>query len=225
MNAARHPHQVLSASRARFGTASIIAAAALALSPLGIAVSTPVTVQAREMQDLAPCDFITSGGFVVNTVNNVSKKANFGVHGGCKNGDFWGHLNFVDHATGFHVQSVAITGYVVAPGGNQNARDVCGTAQTNREGDPETINFVARLIDNGEPGGADQFGLKLDTPDLYAMPPAGSETPVLQLGTTRPGGNVQLHRVNNSTAEWPATPTIFGSCAITYDGGGDTAAS
>jgi hypothetical protein len=223
MIAARNSRRVSSAWRQRIGAAGIVAAATLALAPATVPLTAPVTVHAMELQELAPCDFITSGGFVVNTINSVSKKANFGVHGGCKNGDFWGHLNFVDHATGFHVQSIAITGYVVAPGGNQNARDVCGIAQTNREGDPETINFVARLIDNGEPGGSDQFGLKLDTSDLYSMPPAGSASPVLNLGTTRPGGNVQLHRVNNSTAEWP--PTIFGTCAITFDGGGDTAAS
>jgi hypothetical protein len=219
MTAAGFPQQSTRQMRARLSAALV--AVAVALAPQVPDLAPQVTVHARAMQELAPCDFVTSGGFVVNPA--TGRKANFGVHGGCKNGDFWGHLNFVDHATGYHVQSTEITGYVVAPGGNQNARDVCGIAQTNNVNDPETVYFVARLIDNGEPGGGDQFGLKLSTPDLYAMPPAGSPSPVLNLGTARPGGNVQLHRVNASTAEWPAT--VFGTCGITFDGGGDTAVS
>ena len=205
MMAVRNAQQNPFAWRARLSTAGIVAAAALSLSPLLATMAAPVTVEARVDQDAVPCDFATSGGFVVNPT--TGKKANFGVHGGCKNGDFWGHLNFVDHANGYHVQSVAITGYVVAAGGNQNARDVCGTAQTNNPYDPETVFFVARLIDNGEPGGLDQFGLKLS--NSYAVP-------VLNLGTARPGGNVQLHRANASTEQWPTT--TFGTCGISFDG-------
>jgi len=192
--------------RARVGFYGLAAAAALALAPLVGALTAPVTVEARMMDDVVvPCDFITSGGFVVGP---TGKKANFGVHGGCKNGDFWGHLNFVDHANGYHVQSVAITGYVVAPNGIQNARDVCGLAQTNNPNDPETVAFVVRLIDNGEPGGADQFGMKLSTSPQYSVP-------ILPLGTARPGGNVQLHRANQSTEQWPTTS--FGTCAFSFD--------
>lgn len=187
------------------GLTGMAAAAALVLTPFAATFMTPATVQARMEQQDVPCDFATSGGFVVGP---TGKKANFGVHGGCKNGDFWGHLNFVDHANGYHVQSVAITGYVVAPNGQQNTRDVCGVAQTNDPNDPETVTFVARLVDNGEPGGADQFGLKLS--NSYAVP-------VLNLGTARPGGNVQIHRANNSTEQWPTT--TFGVCAFDFGGG------
>lgn len=207
MNAARNTQQASSTWRARLGAAGFIAAATLALSPLAVTLTTPVTVQAGMMDDVAvPCDFITSGGFVVSPESG--KKANFGVHGGCKNGDFWGHLNFVDHANGYHVQSVAITGYIVAPNGVQNARDVCGVAQTNNPNDPETVAFVVRLIDNGEPGGADQFGMKLASATPYSVP-------LLNLGTARPGGNVQLHSANASTAAWPTT--TFGTCGISFD--------
>ncbi len=205
MMAVRNIQQAHSGWRARLGTAGIVAAVAIALTPVIATIAAPVTVEARVEQSEVPCDFATSGGFVVNPA--TGKKANFGVHGGCKNGDFWGHLNFVDHANGYHVQSVTITGYVVAPGGNQNARDVCGIAQTNDPADPDTVFFVARLIDNGEPGGADQFGLKLS--NSYSVP-------VLTLGTARPGGNVQLHRGNASTEQWPAT--TFGVCNISFDG-------
>lgn len=202
MVADRKAEQAASTWRGRAGVACIAALAALALAPLAGTMAAPVSVEARTEQDAVPCDFVTSGGFVVNPA--TGRKANFGVHGGCKNGEFWGHLNFLDHANGYHVQSVAITGYVVNAGGDPNARDVCGTAETNLDAEP--VTFVARLVDNGEPGGLDQFGLKLS--NSYSVP-------LLNLGTARPGGNVQLHRANASTAEWPTT--TFGVCSFSYD--------
>jgi len=62
----------------------------------------------------SPCDFITAGGFVFT---NSGAEANFGSHGGCKNGAFWGHVNYVDHggsadALPYHVDSIQITGYL-----------------------------------------------------------------------------------------------------------------
>src|SRR4029077_4103247 len=61
----------------------------------------------------APCDFTTGGGFVLTDAGN---HANFGLVGGCKNGGFFGHVNFVDHDTsgffaGLHVSSTSIDGY------------------------------------------------------------------------------------------------------------------
>src|SRR2546427_11206189 len=97
----------------------------------------------------APCDFITGGGWVIT---DSGAKANFGAHGGCKNGAFWGHVNVVDHggfggATPFHVDSVEITGYLIDPV-IPNARDICGFARTNTG---EThVRFRVRMVDNGE---------------------------------------------------------------------------
>src|SRR5882724_11191581 len=61
----------------------------------------------------APCDFITGGGWILD---NAGAKLNFGAHGGCKNGAFWGHVNYVDHGgfmgtIPYHVDSTEITGY------------------------------------------------------------------------------------------------------------------
>lgn len=189
MNAARNTQQAPSAWRARLGTAGILAAATLALSPLAVTMTSPVTVEARMADQVPdPCDFTTSGGYVIT---DAGKKANFGAHGGCKNGDFWGHLNFVDHSTGYHVNSVEVTAYIAPFGVDQPVRDVCGIASTNNPNDPEYVYFRARLMDNGEPGGVDQFGLKLDN---------GYTVTTRDLGTARPGaGNVQFHRPNNST--------------------------
>jgi hypothetical protein len=73
--------------------------------------------------------------------------ANFGAHGGCKNGAFWGHVNYVDHGfleTPYHVSSTEITGYLeIAP----NVRDICGIAQTNADEDP--VYFRVRVVGDG----------------------------------------------------------------------------
>jgi hypothetical protein len=201
----RRTHQA-SSSRRRPGTASLVAAAALALSPLVILLSRPAGVEARTQEVPEPCDFTTSGGYVIT---DAGKKANFGVHGGCRNGSFWGHLNFVDHSTGYHVNSVEITAYVAPFGADTPVRDVCGIAGTNNPGDPEYVYFRARLMDNGEPGGLDQFGLKLD--NGYAVTPR-------ELGTAKPGaGNVQLHSPNNSTTR-PLVDVAAACNGLTFDG-------
>ena len=184
----------------------LAAAVALVFSPLAMPVAGPATVLAQGVPD--PCDFATSGGFVVNPT--TGKKANFGVHGGCKNGDFWGHLNFVDHANGYHVNSVEVTAYLAPNGPTSPVRDVCGIAQTNNPADPEFIYFRARLIDNGEPGGLDQFALKLGG---TAVP---YDVPLLKLGTARPGGNVQLHSPNPSTVVLPAVDETTACGGLTF---------
>ena len=65
----------------------------------------------------APCDFTTGGGFVITDSGN---HANFGLVGGCKNGGYFGHVNFVDHDTsgffaGLHMSSTSIDGYLSPP--------------------------------------------------------------------------------------------------------------
>jgi hypothetical protein len=134
----------------------------------------------------SPCDFVTSGGFVLT---DTGKEGNFGAHGGCKLDGFWGHINYVDHGTDYHVDSIAITGYLT-PSPGSNIRDVCGMATTNAaEGQP--VLFRVRLIDNGEPGVADQFGIRLSNGYVVT-------TRLLNAGGGG-GGNVQLHDPNPST--------------------------
>src|SRR5438876_315460 len=72
----------------------------------------------------APCDFITGGGFIFG---NSGQFINFGAHGGCKNGQFWGHVNVLDHSYNppAHLRSTNITGYLMDPA-FPNARDICG---------------------------------------------------------------------------------------------------
>lgn len=149
-----------------------------------------------------PCDFVTSGGFVF-TDSAKTKKANFGAHGGCKNGAFWGHVNYVDRATGYNVDSIEITGYLT-PSPDSKIRDICGMATTNAaEGQP--VLFRVRLVDNGEPGIADQFGIRLS--NGYA-----AVTTRLLGGGGPGGGNVQLHDPNPSTVGPIPSPDELTMC-------------
>ena len=136
-----------------------------------------------------PCDFITSGGFVFT---DPGAMANFGAHGGCKNGQFWGHVNYVDHGgfsgvVPYHVDSIEITGYLMDTG-FPTARDICGIARTNAG---ETVRFRVRLEDNGEPGINDRFGIRLSNGYLVTARRLANGGPG--------GGNVQLHGPNPST--------------------------
>jgi hypothetical protein len=135
----------------------------------------------------SPCDFITGGGFIFS---NEGERVNFGIHGGCKNGEFWGHLNFVHHSRligPYHVKSTEITGYLFDPA-FPNARDICGIATTSLG---ETVRFRVRLEDNGEPGRNDRLGIRMSN---------GYHLTTRSLGADGPGGgNIQLHKPNRST--------------------------
>src|SRR2546428_9315715 len=73
--------------------ASLIGQSAL-VALLLVVTSTPASAHWVPV----PCDFITGGGFVFRDIDFA--RANFGAHGGCKNGGFWGHVNYVDHGGG-----------------------------------------------------------------------------------------------------------------------------
>ena len=145
----------------------------------------------------SPCDFTTGGGFVYN---DDGSKVNFGLVAGCKNGGFFGHVNFVDHDTtgtfaGLHVSSDNITAYV-DPFPTSRYRDICGTARTNLFGE---VYFRARTLDVAEPGsgpnGPDRFGIELTG---ISAPFTGAHAVVISTRFLR-GGNMQLHKPNPST--------------------------
>ncbi len=152
----------------------------------------------------APCDFITGGGWVIS---DSGAKVNFGAHGGCKNGAFWGHVNALDHSTNppGHLKSTRITGYLMDPA-YPNARDICGEGEVSSGGSRFTTLFRVRLEDNGEPGSNDRFGVRLMngyhlfTRELGPQAPAGG------------GGNIQLHKPNPSTTGPVPAPTEMEMC-------------
>jgi len=146
-----------------------------------------------------PCDFVTSGGWVIT---DSLKMANFGAHGGCKNGEFWGHVNYVDHGTGYHLDSIQITGYLTPEAGS-HTRDICGLATTNAL-EPQPVMFRVRLTDNGEPGIADTFGIR--TSNGYIV------TSRMLANGLGGGGNVQLHDPNPSTTGPDPSPDEAAMC-------------
>lgn len=117
-------------------------------------------------------DRLTGGGFITGTPSGA--KGNFGVAGGVKNGEYWGHLNYIDHGNGMHVKHVAITGYS-SSGGNE--RQISGTCEINGTGG---FTFTVFAADNGEPGNNDTFNIFLS--NGYAA------------GGYLMGGNIQLHK-------------------------------
>ncbi len=117
-------------------------------------------------------DRLTGGGFITGTPSGA--KGNFGVAGGVKNGEFWGHLNYIDHGNGMHVKHVTITGYTAT---SATERKITGTCTINGEGG---YTFSVFAADNGEPGTNDTFNIFLS--NGYAA------------GGYLIGGNIQLHK-------------------------------
>jgi hypothetical protein len=166
-----------------------LAAAGLVMANAAVRAQDRVVVPGQ-----GSCDFITGGGFVQRALL-TGPKSNFGAHGGCKQGQFWGQVNFVDHAgsfgtTPYHVKSIDITAYFIDPL-VPNARNICGTARTNA--DDLIVDFYVRMVD-GDPG-PDRFGIHLSNGYVHPTSPLG-------------GGNIELHQPNPST-----TGPLTGTCA------------
>ena len=139
----------------------------------------------------APCDTITGSGTIALEGGGA---ATFAATGGCKNGAFWGSLSFTDAATGASFSSTEISGYLWDPS-DPTAREICGLA-VNQLG--EDVFFRARLVDKGEPGRSDAFGIAVDNrvtsgERFYTLP-----------ASTLQEGNVKLHKTNRSNAIDPA---------------------
>lgn len=160
-------------------------------------------------------DFVTGGGwfdiqFAYGTASG--NRANFGWHGGVKNGAWWGGGNYIDHGIGLHVTSTSVTGYerLGTDGTDSNghptgSRQICGWADTDLFG---TVRYLVQVTDNGEPGSRDRFAIALVNPVtgnfIYAA--QGS------LGDPTPGGgNIQLHQGNASNTALSTPPDCIGN--------------
>lgn len=143
-----------------------------------------------------PLDFITGGGWIMRA---TGFKANFGVGGGVKNGDWWGHLNYIDHGDGLHVKDKSITAYLFI---DDRTRDICGRADTNHFGE---VAFHVRVTDNGEPGRDDIFIIRLGQNGTIVY--TTEFDPDHTLGGAGPGGgNIQLHKGNRSNTAPSTSP-------------------
>ena len=116
-------------------------------------------------------DFVTGGGWIIGA---SGAKANFAVAGGIKQGEFWGHLEYIDHGTGMKVKGTGVTAYSVT---STATRHIEGTAEI--DGTPGT--YQVDVADNDDfGGGADSFSMSLS--NRYSA------------GGTLGGGNIQIHK-------------------------------
>ena len=123
------------------------------------------------------CGKLTGGGWILS---DAGEKCSFGVSGGIRRGEFWGHLNYIDHGTGMQVRSTAVTNYQTNPS-VPDARIITYNVTIN--GVPGTA--VVDAWDRGEPGRDDFFAIRLNT----GYSARGT------LGGDRPGGgNLQFHK-------------------------------
>jgi len=175
------------------------------------------------------CDFLTGGGWIPNdtatgTPNTPlaaepgggNGKATFAIAGGCKHCEPWGQLNYIDHATGMHVEGdpgpTCPVSYYKQPGttdgngdpGSQptGCRHMRGTAVVNGQG-----GYIYEVIacDNAVDT-EDTFGLVVSgngatycNPSSACSSLSAGTTGAALLGAGGPGGGtIQLHKGNNS---------------------------
>lgn len=119
-----------------------------------------------------PADDLLTGGGRIDGMPS-GEPAAFGVAGGIVNGEFWGHLNYVDRAADLHVRGTAVTAYTEI---DATTRRIEGTAEINGAGG---FTYLVEASDNGEPGTADTFRIVLSN---------GYEA-----SGTLIGGNIQIH--------------------------------
>ena len=116
----------------------------------------------RTRQSALNCRLATSSAAVGSSSRTLGAEANFGAHGGCKNGAFWGTCQlrrsrqFLE-TTPYRVSSTEITGYLDS---EPNVREICGIAQTNA--DEEPVYFRVKMV-HGESGSPDKFGIIFPT--------------------------------------------------------------
>jgi len=124
------------------------------------------------------CDKLTGGGWIVGTPSG--EKGTLAVGGGIRRGQFWGHLNYIDHGNGMHVHATECTGYAVDPND-----PTCRIIDYNVtiDGSPGTARV--RACDKGEPGRDDVFEIQLSN-GYFAGGDLGGNDPG--------GGNIQLHK-------------------------------
>ena len=183
-------------------------------------------------------DFITGGGwFIIDNpyatpgptnpcepatgcFGTNGARANFGWHGGVKNGAYWGNGNYIEHSSlGVHVHSLQVLDYVcvvncdVTTHKDTGTRDICGEASVTSILGPYNVYYRVRMRDSGEPGagnagGNDAFGITL-------YDESNHQPVYFAQGVPISGGNIQLNKGNPSNTS--PTPSHFcDSLAILY---------
>jgi nitrous oxidase accessory protein NosD len=117
----------------------------------------------------APPSMVTGGGQV--PVNTMGGKGTFGFN--AKQDTQSGHLNYLNHATGAHLDCKVDTVTIISTTKAQFSGTSCSPSSS-------ASSFMARVEDNAEPGkGADKFFISYGT--------------VVDEGGTLISGNIQIH--------------------------------
>jgi hypothetical protein len=124
-------------------------------------------------------DFTTGGGWITAGAAPQARK-HFAVAGGYKNGQPWGHLTYLDKATGLRVKGTGVQTYKSTPTERGTTSVIEGTAVLD-DGSP--VGYTATVMDNGEPGNTDEFWIALK--NGYSS------------GGVLGGGNIQFHQKPN----------------------------
>ena len=140
-------------------------------------VQAGLTVNGAPPPPESDCGKVTGGGWIVTP---SGAKGTFGMSGGIRRGEFWGHLQFNDHGAGLKVHSTAVTGFQF-DATDPNGRIINYNVTIN--GAPGTATL--RVVDNGEPGRNDIFDLTLSTGYRAAGDLGGARSG---------GGNIQVHK-------------------------------
>jgi hypothetical protein len=126
------------------------------------------------------CDKLTGGGWIVGTPSG--DKGTFGVEGGIRRGAFWGHITYIDHGTGMHVQSEQdCTGYSVDPN------------------DPQCRIMTYNVTIDGMPGTATVRACDYDDvhreKDYFSISLSNGYFAGGDLGDNQPGGGtIEIHK-------------------------------
>ena len=155
------------------GIDAVIGSSFAAVSAGPLARRRPLAVIGVGSGGGSVCDFLTGGGWITNTPSGG--KGTFGVGGGVRHGEFWGHLEYQDHGTGMNVHGTGVTAYTVGSSG-PNSRHIEGTAEINHQ---SGFTYTIDVADNGEPGRNDTFDIQLSNGYMA--------------GGFQSGGNIQLH--------------------------------
>ncbi len=127
----------------------------------------------------AECGKLTGGGWIVGTPGGG--KGTFGVGGGIRFGQPWGHLEYIDHDTGMQVHATDTTSFTIDPNDSDCA---IITYNVNVDG---VSGFTATVhaCDHGEPGRDDIFDIAVSN-GYHAAGDLGGSSPG--------GGNIQMHK-------------------------------
>jgi hypothetical protein len=134
--------------------------------------------------------FTSGGGWIPPTdrsLDPTTTKSTFGFFGGIDAADptrtLKGHLVYIDHATGFMVESTEITLFDASVPCQST---IGGKAQTN---DGRVVDFTIRQTDHGEPGNDDTFSISAGAYQRSDLLGGGN----IQVDGTFAGGKVLAH--------------------------------